>query len=564
MGEATVGQDARSVALRAAWICAGIALLTALTFAAFPGHTYLQSDTQIYLPILERLRDPSVLSRDIVAERPHVSFTIYDEVALALRRMGMDFESALALEQFIFRALGIFGIWLAAAAMGLKDRMAMLVAAALSLGATIAGPTVLAVEYEPVPRGFAVPLLLLAMGLAARGRDILAGTAASLAFLYHPPSVATFWAVYFVLTLLPSKPQVMSRRILGLAPLLAGVVVMLTLSRMQPHVSELQPFFGSIDPELERIQRLRASYNWVSTWAGALMPQYVFLWVASIVAYRRIRKDIPQDLRFFVLGLPLLGILTVPASYLLLERMKWVVAPQLQPARALVFVAIIAAMLAAAAGISAALWRRWWECALWFVLVYAIPIEGRLFGLPQPPRRIVLAVALAGVATIAAWSDARRFRWAPAAWAAAVLLPFLLIPSWGRVHNYAQVRTPELTELARWARTSTARDTVFLFPDTGRGIEPGVFRAEALRAIYVDWKGGGQVNFLRSFAHEWWERWQRTGAGRFKPWHVPAYARWGIDYFVLKPAHRLPDRVPIYENARYLVYATHTENTTSE
>ncbi len=564
MGEATVGQDARPVALRAAWICAAIAVLTALTFLAFPGHTYLQSDTQIYLPILERLRDPSVLSRDIVAERPHVSFTVYDEVALALRRTGMDFETALVAQQFIFRALGIFGIWLAAAAMGLRDRMAMLVAAALSLGATIAGPTVLAIEYEPVPRGFAVPLLLLAMGLAAHGRDIMAGTAASLAFLYHPPSVATFWTVYFVLTLLPSKPQVMSRRILGLAPLLAGVVAMLAFSRLQPHVSELQPFFGGIDPELERIQRVRASYNWVSTWAGAWMPQYVFLWLASIVAYRRIRKDVPQDLRFFVLGLPLLGMLTVPASYLLLEQFKWVVAPQVQPARGLVFVAVVAALLAAAAGVSAALWRRWWECALWFMLVYAIPMQAQLFALPQSPRRLALAAALAAAATVAAWSDVRRFRWAPAPWACAVVLPFLLLPSWGRVQNYAQVRAPELSELARWARTSTARDAVFLFPDAGKGIEPGVFRAESLRAIYVDWKGGGQVNFLRSFAREWWDRWQRTGAGRFKPWHVPAYARWGIDYFVVKPAHRLPDRTPVYENPRYIVYATHTGIGTSE
>ncbi len=560
MGEATTGKDARPVALRAAWVCAGIALLTALTFLAFPGHTYLQSDTQIYLPILERLQDPSLLSRDIVAQRPHVSFTIYDELALGLRRLGMDFKAALILQQVIFRALGILGVWLAAAAMGLKDRMAMLVAAALSLGATIAGPTVLAIECEPVPRGFAVPLLLLAMGLAAHGRDILAGIAASIAFLYHPPSVVTFWAVYFLLTLWPSKPQVMSRRILGLTPLLAGVVAMLVLSRLQPQVSEAQPFFGRIDPDLERLQRLRASYNWVSTWAASWMPQYAFLWLVSVAAYVRIRSKVPQDLRFFLLGLPLLGMLTVPASYLLLERLKWVVVPQVQPARALVFVTIVAAMVAAAAAIFAALHRRWWECALWFVVVYAIPMQTRLTELLQSPRRLSLVMMLALLAVLAAWSETRRFRWAPGAWAAAAVLPFLLIPAWGQVHSYAALNTAELSGLAEWAGTSTPRDTVFLFPDAGKGVDPGWFRAQSRRAVYVDWKGGGQVNFLPRFAREWWERWQRTGAGRFKPWQVPAYSRWGIDYFVLKAEHRLAGRAPVYENRGYVVYSTHTEN----
>lgn len=61
---------------------AGIAVgLALLTFFQFPGHTYLQQDSQIYVPILEHLRDPSVLANDILAEQPHVAFTLFDRTA---------------------------------------------------------------------------------------------------------------------------------------------------------------------------------------------------------------------------------------------------------------------------------------------------------------------------------------------------------------------------------------------------------------------------------------------------------------------------------------------------
>ena len=86
--------------LRSALLCLGILVFTWLGFQVFPGHTYLQSDTQIYLPILERLDEPGYLSRDLVATRPHVAYTIYDEVALALRRtFNLDFEKILVGQQ---------------------------------------------------------------------------------------------------------------------------------------------------------------------------------------------------------------------------------------------------------------------------------------------------------------------------------------------------------------------------------------------------------------------------------------------------------------------------------
>ena len=163
-------------------VAVAVIALTLLGYFQFPGHTYLQSDTQIYVPILERLWDPAVLGQDLVAREPHVSFTVYDEVALLLRRLtGLEFRPILGLQHVVFRALGILGVFLLAGALGLSTRPALLVAAWFSLGATVAGVSVLVFEYEPVPRGFAVPLLLLALGLAARGWDVSAGIAAAAA-----------------------------------------------------------------------------------------------------------------------------------------------------------------------------------------------------------------------------------------------------------------------------------------------------------------------------------------------------------------------------------------------
>src|ERR1700676_3645813 len=159
---------------------AAVVLITLLGFFLFPGHTYLQSDTQIYIPMLERLHDPALFSRDIVALRPHLTFTIYDETALALKRItSADFEVVLTAEQLLFRALAVCGLILIALRLGLNATQAFFVAAAVSLGATIVGPAVLTIEYEPVPRGFALSLITFALGLIAEERYLAAGTAAS-------------------------------------------------------------------------------------------------------------------------------------------------------------------------------------------------------------------------------------------------------------------------------------------------------------------------------------------------------------------------------------------------
>ncbi|MGC8793333.1 MAG: hypothetical protein ACP5U2_08075, partial [Bryobacteraceae bacterium] len=435
-------------------VALAVTALTLLSYLAFPGHTWLQADTQIYLPILERLWDPSTLANDPVAQRPHVAFTIYDEVALGLRRLtGLEFRPILVAQQLVFRALGILGVYLIGAALGLSVRAALLGAATFALGATVVGPSVLTLEYEPVPRGFAGPLVLLALGLAGHGRDLAAGIAATLAFLYHPPTAAAFWAVYFVLTLWPAPPAIMKRRITGLIPLAAGTVLLLVLSRWQPGISEPQMLFSRLDPGLERLQRLRAPYNWVGMWEAAWFRQHLFLWLVSVAAFWRLRRAgafQPRstgswpviDLEFFLVGLPLAGLLSLPLSYWLLDVMKWAVIAQLQPARNLTYTMALAAILAVGAAAKASEQGRWWESPLWLIVVYAIPSHTRLlqftgaaFDTPLARQRVALVLGLAACAALAL--NARLRGWlAGAVTAVAVVFPFFAIPALGRVQNY--------------------------------------------------------------------------------------------------------------------------------
>src|ERR1043165_8568155 len=122
-------------------LCLALALLT---FFRFPGHTWLQQDSQIYVPILEHERDSGLLRNDILVQRSHVAYTLYDEAAVSLRRVtGLGFREVLAAQQIATRALGIWGLLMLAEALGLAWAPALTAAAMCSLGAAIAGPAVL-------------------------------------------------------------------------------------------------------------------------------------------------------------------------------------------------------------------------------------------------------------------------------------------------------------------------------------------------------------------------------------------------------------------------------------
>jgi len=505
-------------------ICLAIALLT---YFQFPGHTWLQQDTQIYTPILEHQSDPTVLANDPIAmQRAHVAFTVYDETARLLRTMtGSTFHTVVALEQIAARALGIWGLFLLAGG----GTTGWLVALICSLGAYIAGPAVLTMEYEPSPRAIALPLVICAMGLATNARFMAAGIIAAIAVLYHPPTALPFWAVFAAVV-------AVQRRWVALIPLGVAAGILAGSASFETEPGQTSALFSRLTPLDEQLQRMRANYAWISAWPASRIISSIAVFAGAVVTFWRNRVESLKEPRWFLLGLAALGIASMPLSWLLLEQGKWALLPQAQPMRLLLFGSLALQFGATVAGAAALHKNRRLESAGWFVLAYLLPLT------PLDWRRAAVCLALGAGTTLAG-------RFAPAV----ALVAFLAIPIAGGVQNYPHLHTPELEQLSNWASSSTPKDAVFLFPDSGRSLDPGLFRTEALRAIYVDWKGGGQINFFRDFAGLWWSRWQETNARGFTPADLPRYEALGITYVVLHPSHRLPFP-PLFENARYLVY----------
>ncbi len=542
------------------WAAAALVVVTAINFLVFPGHTFLQSDTQIYLPILERLWNPSLFQHEILAQQPHVSFTIYDEAAIWLRKLtGGEFQTILAGQQILFRGLGLLGVYLIGLALGFTRSRAILLASVQGLGATIMGPSILIFEYEPVPRASAIGLTLFALGLIARQHYWGAGCAAGLAFLYQVPAVYPFWLGYFLLALIPSYPERMRKHIQGLVGMAAAVVLLLVLSQMQTGAGEKQVFFSRVDEAHEAMIRARASYNYVSLWPSRNFWHYGALWLAGLIALKRIWNRAPQDWRILAWAMPAIGMLSMPVSWLLLEQLKWGLTPQIQPARAVLYVTAFAVILSAAAGIAAAEGRRWLECGAWFLIPFSLPAQTRTlqylteWASPASRRAALAALGLATLAAVSLWLSSRLQRgWVVTLAFAAV--PFWALPNLAKVRNYPSLHHTEMDELANWARSQTHVDAVFLFPAVGRDLAPGVFRAKALRAVYADWKGGGQVNYLREFMDIWLPRWRQAMEPKFVPEAPARYRRFGIDYLVVPQKQALSGETAVWKNDRYLVY----------
>lgn len=575
-------------------VCLGLLVLALLSYFQFPGHAYLDSDTQIYVPMFERLRDPALLERDPMVTRPHMAFTLYDELTLAWSRLtGLDFQVVLGLLHVLVRLSLLAGIFLLTRAMGLSDSLALACAGIYALGGRVLGPSVLLVEYEPVPRAFALGPAVLAAGLAAQGSFRAAGVAGATGFLLHATTVAPFWALYCLLLFVPDRPEEMKRRLWGLVPLAAAAVVLKLAAAGQPGVSERQAMLSIIDEAWEKLIRLRASYVYVSLWPAISYWQYGVMAAASLGAYCRLRRFLQPPARFFLAGLPALGILSLPASYLLLEKLKWAMLPQWQPLRGILFLqlfTLLAALVMAfelackekrflAAGFWAALglaagheprllfflapaalgwlsrsWPRWVGLGITLATAAAQPFGLELWR-GSLRSALLVSLVLAALLVAAATLSVRR----PAAGASAITAvtaaAFFLVPGGIRFHWSGQKPNPELAVLCQWARAETNVNAVFLFADSGRALEPGVFRARAARALYVDWKSGGQINFFPGFARLWWSRWQQTMEGPFQSHRLAGWREAGIDYLVLSTKNRLADRKPVFENEKFLAYA---------
>ncbi len=391
-------------------------------------------------------------------------------------------------------------------------------------------------EYEPTPRAFAVPLLICAIGLAAHRRYLAAGIAASVAFLYHPPTALPFWGVYFLLALWPGPLR--RARLTAFVPLAAAVALLAAAARAQSASGDAQRIFARLDSGQEFLQRMRTAYVWVSSWPAATIVHHLLVLAVLSAAFVRIRKAVGVELRVLLLGLAALGLLTMPLSWLLLEQFHWGLVPQVQPMRALLFLTLGMQFFTAAAGARAIAARRPAEAFAWFALAYLLPLQPVLTG-PFVWSRVGARVRPGSrhrARRNASRAPRRRCR----------LLRHPHVAAWSTTRTC----TPPISPSFPPGRAPTRGATRYSFsPASGRNLAPGIFRSEALRAVYVDWKGGGQVNYLKDLGEQWWFRWRQVRD--FHPADLPQYTASGISYVVLQEPLA---RASQFQNSTYVVY----------
>jgi len=466
-------------------------------FFWFPGHTYLQQDSQIYLPMMEHIADPTILGKDLIATHPHLSFTLYDEIAVGWKKAtGAGMQGILVAQQLVTRLLGLIGVFLLARGARISVAAGLLVTGVFALGATVLGPSVLTFEYEPTPRAFALPVILFAAGLAIEERWNAAGAAAALGLLYHAPTVAP---VLGLLVLFAFWNGAREKRAFFIWLTMAAVLLAAS-AKLQAGVRLHQEFWAQLSPDVEQLQRMRTAYVFVGMWIGRYWQHHLLLFAVAFLAWWRIRGGLEPLTRWLLAALPVAGILSLAINFVLLDQWKWGLMPQYQPARIVLFTTLCAIL---SPSLAAARATALYEKILWLLIPFSIVIRTQpLEWAAATGNQAALFAALAtGAAVILHW------KWPPLVSVLFTAAAMWLIPNWAGVRNYPPLHKPDLTQLSDWAQHNTGADAVFHFADEGKGMAPGVFRARALRAVWVDWKGGGQVNFMEPLAREWWRRW---------------------------------------------------------
>lgn len=520
-----------------------LGLIAIVGFFVYPGHTFLESDSQIFMPVLLHRANPALFGQDILIKSVHTTYTIWDELALGIQRVtGLQIEPVLWCLQILLRFAGLLGVfWLLKTLLrGAFERqaenatsppmpaasaahwLALAGAAIYGMGAFVVGPSLQIIEAEPIPRAFSLPLVLLGLGLIGRGRLVAACIAGACAYLLHPPTSLAFWAVYLLAALVHTEDQ---KRWHGLALLPAAGVILQVFAWLEPLPVEVQEFFNRIDSSWEMLQRLRAPYVFPTGWHPSTFWVDACLVLLIALAYLRLRGSIEPRLRTFLWGLPLAGALSIPLTWLLLEKLRWSLMPQLQPMRYALYLSLFGIVLGYAAGMTAAVrQRRYAEAALWFMAAFSIgflhlnllwltpllvgssvvsmgkaraPVAasdwmGLATGLPlaaliiwrrpfgfkvwEPANVKLLAVSavFAVLLLLLVFVLRRMPRLVPLGAGALAIFLLVAAPAAGR-NIPSDHRTRSMRELSAWAYHATPQNSVFLFADAGRGLEPGCF-----------------------------------------------------------------------------------------
>ena len=446
----------------------------------------------------------------------------------------------------------MFGIFLLARSTGLGPLFAFLLAAFVNMGSRLPGIAVCLIDPEPVPSAFAFGATLLAMGWLAQGKTLLSALSGGIALLYDPLIAAPFWVILLIAFASDGQFRRMLRPMLPM--LLVFGLLLANIAQLQPGTGGAQPLFTRISPKLTEIQEFRTPYVWVSNWAGRDIWHYLAIFVLGIWAATRIWMVLNRQMRWITLGAGLYSLVSVGVSYVLLDQMHLGLLARIQPSRTLVFTVALSSLLFGLAGMKAVLQRAHWEAFGWFALVLIIPVSAGLFDFlrfinRQMTGELLFCGALAAVLT---WA---LFRLGAAKWRFALLaLPVAAVFGLAAFDARVTDANKSVNELAAWAEEHTWGSSMFLFPDAGKGLYPGVFRAESLRPIWADWKSGAVAAYTEAGGIEWWNRWQATMENAFSVETIEQNLALPVDYYVLKNSDRLAGVKTVFGNREFIVY----------
>jgi hypothetical protein len=479
-------------------------------FSYFPGHTYLASSSQVYVAGLEHLRTPGYLSRDLAATHPSFTLTVYDELTLFLTSIDtLSLRDTLLLEHLASRIAGIFGLFYLARAIGLHYFPAMLVSAILSAGTFLPGPAIWVFDPEPTPAALALGPLLLAMGLFARSRMMPAGFFAGCALLLDPALASPFWMLLILAFIFDRRLRPQLR---PLAPvLLVFVLLLANLAQLQPGPPDSQPVFSKLSTRVIQISQFRSPEHWVSLWSTRSVYLYIAVFVLAVAVITRLWDSLNRPTRWITLFLSSIGLSTLPLSALLLDRLHMSAVLAGAPLRLVVFTTLLT----------------------WFLL------------------------------SIAGWYAFRRQSWLESVcWSLPAILLFLLPVG----HSYRPSTGPPVGLLAGWARANTWGSSMFLFPDAAKASYPGVFRAQSLRPVWVDWQSGAHLDHDPTLAPEWFARWQTSMQDRFSGDRLQELLSLPVDYFVFNRSRTIEAKTreetrlvqPVFVDAHFAAYEAST------
>lgn len=121
-------------------------------------------------------------------------------------------------------------------------------------------------------------------------------------------------------------------------------------------------------------------------------------------------------------------------------------------------------------------------------------------------------------------------------------------------HSFGLPEKGSFLDLCVWAKKSTGRQDVFLFPPQ---IAAASFRVYAERPLFMTWKDGSVITASGALANEWYERYRSAQRlyGAFERDEVSKFAlAHGIGFVVQEASHPAIALPVAYQNEGYRVY----------